>query len=76
MSVPEGALVRLVDIRDIDACWIRSDRWGVATARWEFVGLAMGKRMFQGTGTTEIRVLFPTRSGDEHRPRIIKSYRV
>ncbi|MBP5873177.1 PIN domain-containing protein [Streptomyces scabiei] len=70
---PEQVRVRLVDIRDIEAYRLGATSWVVATARWEFVGLAIGKTLFQGACTREIRILFPTQLEDEHTPEFIKT---
>ncbi|MDQ0847658.1 PIN domain-containing protein [Streptomyces sp. V1I6] len=74
-AFPEDVRVHLVDVRDIAAYQLGANSWVVATARWEFAGLAMGVTLQQGACTWETRILFPTRSGDEHTPRIIKAYR-
>ncbi|MFJ9576158.1 PIN domain-containing protein [Streptomyces sp. NPDC101191] len=74
-AFPDDVRVRLVDIRDIEAYQLGPNSWVVATARWEFVGLAISKTLVQAACTWETRILFPTRSGDEHTPRIIKAHR-
>ncbi|MFE1383407.1 PIN domain-containing protein [Streptomyces sp. NPDC058740] len=73
-AFPADVRVQLVDVRDIESYRLGANSWIVATARWEFVGLAIGKTFVQGACTMETRILFPTQSGDEHRPRVIKSY--
>lgn len=72
--LPDDVRVQLMDVRDIDAYRLGTNGWIVATARWEFVGLAIAKTLVQGACTMETRILFPTQSGDEHRPQVIKSY--
>ncbi|MGW8362901.1 PIN domain-containing protein [Streptomyces wedmorensis] len=74
-AFPDDVRVRLVDVRDIEAYQLGPNSWAVATARWEFVGLAISKTLVQAACTWETRILFPTRSGDEHTPRIIKAHR-
>ncbi|MFE5974378.1 PIN domain-containing protein [Streptomyces sp. NPDC056460] len=74
-AFPEDVRVRLVAVQDIEAYQLGPNSWVVATARWEFVGLAISKALVQAACTWETRILFPTRTGDEHTPRIIKAHR-
>ncbi|MFE5483041.1 PIN domain-containing protein [Streptomyces sp. NPDC056527] len=74
-AFPTEVRVQLVDVSDVEAYQLGSKSWIVATARWQFVGLAISKTPVQAACNWETRILFPARTGDDHKPRIIKSSR-
>ncbi|MEU5233976.1 PIN domain-containing protein [Streptomyces anulatus] len=71
----EDVRVRLVDIGEVEAYQLGASSWVVATARWEFVGVAIGTSpaLQQAACWWDTRILFPTGSEDGHTPRIIKA---
>ncbi|MEV6400811.1 PIN domain-containing protein [Streptomyces sp. NPDC051907] len=74
-AFPAEVRVQLTDVSDVEAYQLGAKSWIVATARWQLVGLAIGTTLVQAACTWETRILFPGRSGDDHRPRIISSSR-
>ncbi|MEH0402869.1 PIN domain-containing protein [[Kitasatospora] papulosa] len=73
---PDSIEADLLDVRDIKAYRLGTNSWFVATARWQFAGLAAGPSWVDLAACVwETRILFPTRSGDEHAPSIIDAAR-
>ncbi|MDQ0833671.1 hypothetical protein QF032_005515 [Streptomyces achromogenes] len=73
---PDNVEAELFDVSDIKAYRLGTNSWVVATARWQFAGLAVAPGTVEmGACVWETRILFPARSGDERAPRIIKAYR-
>ncbi|MFB7363831.1 PIN domain-containing protein [Streptomyces hydrogenans] len=54
-AFPEDVRVRLADVQDIEAYQLGPNSWVVATARWEFVGLAISTTLVQAAFTWETR---------------------
>ncbi|MER6523063.1 PIN domain-containing protein [Streptomyces sp. NPDC060334] len=74
-AFPAEVHVQLTGVSDVEAYQLGSKSWIVATAHWQFVGLAIGQTLAQAACTWETRILFPARSEDDHKPRIISSSR-
>ncbi|MFI9781683.1 PIN domain-containing protein [Streptomyces sp. NPDC051956] len=73
---PDNVQAELFDVSDIKAYRLGTNSWVVATARWQFAGLAVAPGTVEmGACIWETRILFPARSGDAHAPRIMKANR-
>ncbi|MFJ2745361.1 PIN domain-containing protein [Streptomyces sp. NPDC087440] len=70
----DDAHVRLVDVRDVVGYRLGAQSWYVATARWQFVGMAFTASGIEaGASIWEARILAPAQSGDDHVFRILSS---